>query len=72
MLACIKRTNGEKVTRGAIYKRYLRWCDEQDPRATPLPIPAFWEQFELLCDKVAIKMRERGGKVFCVDIQLAA
>jgi hypothetical protein len=50
--------------RGAIYKRYLRWCDEQNPRAAPLPIPAFWMQFEPLCDRVKINMRERGGKVF--------
>ena len=30
MLACISRTKGEKVMRGAIYKRYLRWCDEDN------------------------------------------
>jgi hypothetical protein len=58
--------------RGAIYKRYLRWCDEQSPHAAPLPIPAFWEQFEPLRGRVKINMRERDGKVFCVDIQLAA
>ncbi len=72
MLACIKRTAGEKVTRGAVYKRYMRWCDEQEPHARPLPIPAFWEQFEPLCTRVEIQLRQRAGKVWCVDIQLAA
>ena len=32
MLACIKRSKGEKITRGAVYKRYLRWCDGPAPR----------------------------------------
>ena len=58
--------------RGAIYKRYLRWCDEQNPRAAPLAIPAFWEQFEPLCDRVKIKLSERAGKVRCVGVKLAS
>lgn len=72
MLACISRTKGEKVMRGAIYKRYLRWCDEEQPRAAPLPIPAFWGEFAPLCSKVEIKLRERDGKVYCLDVRLAA
>lgn len=70
MLACITRTKGEKVMRGAIYKRYLRWCEDQ--RATPLAIPQFWAEFAPLCAKVAIKLREREGKVYCLDVQLVA
>jgi hypothetical protein len=72
MLECITRTKGAKIMRGAIYKRYLRWCDEQSPRAAPLPIPAFWKQFEPLCDRVKIKLSERAGKVWCVGVKLAA
>ncbi|MBX9588837.1 MAG: hypothetical protein K2X43_06005 [Hyphomonadaceae bacterium] len=72
MLACLPRAQGERVTRGAVYKRYLRWCDQQEPRTEPLPIPAFWEQFEPLCQRVHIRMREKGGKVYCIDVRLAA
>jgi len=33
---------------------------------------AFWEEFAPLCDKVAIKLSERAGKVYCVGVKLAA
>ena len=72
MLACLPRAKGGQVTRGAVYKRYLRWCDEQEPRIDALPIPAFWEQFAPLCNRVRIRMREKGGKVYCIDVRLAA
>jgi hypothetical protein len=70
MLACIARAKGQTTMRTAAYRRYCRWCEDQ--RATPLAIPAFWAEFQPLCEKVGIKMRERDGKVQLVDIQLAA
>ena len=72
MMACIARAKGQHTMRTAAYRRYCRWCDEQSPKATPLAIPAFWAEFQPLCEKVGIKMRERKGKVQLVDIQLAA
>ena len=72
MLACIARAKGQHTMRTAAYRRYCRWCDEQSPKATPLAIPEFWAEFQPLCEKVGIKLRERGGKVQLVDIQLAA
>jgi len=59
--------------RGAVYKRFLRWCDEQSPPAAVPNAPAFWTHFEPLCGRVGIRLRtRRGGKVYCVGVKLAA
>ena len=70
MLACLPCARGEEITVGAVYKRLLRFCDDNK-----LPAPKereFWETFEPLCERLGIRIRKRGGKVYCQDVQLAA
>jgi hypothetical protein len=73
MLECLPRCEGGEAMRGAIYRRFLRWCDEQSPPAAPAPNAAtFWAHFEPLCERVGIKLRTKAGKVYCVGVKLAA
>jgi hypothetical protein len=58
------------MSRGAIYKRFLRWCSDEKVEA--LSIPVFWMHFVPLCDRVKISMRTKNGKVYCVGVKLAA
>lgn len=72
MLACLPREKGNAVMVRVVYARYVRWCDEQEPRLEPLKAAAFFEQFAPLCEKVRIGMRKKAGKVHCIGVRLAA
>jgi hypothetical protein len=72
MIQCLPRCTGEQAMRGAVYKRFLRWCDEQKPPTTAPNTQAFWAHFEPLCERVGIKLRTKAGKVYCVGVKLAA
>jgi hypothetical protein len=70
MLQCMPRAPGEQVMRGAAYKRFLRWCDNQ--KIEPLDAPTFWLHFEPLCKRVGVRIVTKKGKVYCVGVKLAA
>jgi hypothetical protein len=72
MLACLSRVEGEEAAGGAIYARYQRWCAERSPVVAPLTAREFAVEFATRCERVGIRTRRDGGKVWCVDIQLAA
>jgi hypothetical protein len=72
MLQCLPRAPGERVMRGAVYKRFLRWCDDQEPRIALLDAPTFWRHFEPLCERVGIAMTTKAHKVYCLGVTLAA
>jgi hypothetical protein len=72
MLKCLPRAEGEQAMRGAVYKRFLRWCDDQSPRMAPLNAPTFWQHFEPLCERVGVKLVTRQGKVYALGVKLAA
>jgi hypothetical protein len=70
MLQCLPRDPVARVMRGAAYKRFLRWCDDQ--KVDALNAPTFWQHFEPLCRRVGLRIVTRGGKVYCVGVKLAA
>jgi hypothetical protein len=72
MLACLKRVPGEEAQGGAIYARYQRWCGEQQPALTALDPRPFELQFAERCDRLAIRTRRDGGRVYCLDVKLVA
>jgi hypothetical protein len=72
MLACLCRAPGEETAGGAIYARYQRWCEEQQPPAGALDLNAFAQQFAERCERVGIRTRRDGRKVYCVDARLVA
>jgi hypothetical protein len=72
MLACLRKAPGEETAGGAIYARYQRWCDEQQPLLGALDLSAFAQQFAERCDRVGIGTRRDGRKVYCLDVKLVA
>jgi len=70
LLACLPRAKGEQVILGAIYARYRRWRDES--QATALPATAFAEEFKGICERVALRTRQNGSKVYVRDVRLLA
>lgn len=72
MLACLPRAKGEQATWGAIYVRYERWCAEQEPALSPLDLSSFGELFRATCERVNIRTRKQGTKVYCLDVRLVA
>ena len=72
MLACLKRAKGEQVAGGAIYARYQRWCSEQQPPLAALAARTFAQQYAERCERVGIRTRRDGSKVYCLDVRLAA
>lgn len=61
-----------EIVAGAVYRRYQRWCDDQAPKVAAMPATDFWARFEPLCRRVNIDLRKKGGKVYCVGVNLAA
>ena len=72
MLACLRRAKGEEVAGGAIYARYQRWCSEQQPPLDALAARTFAQQYAERCERVGIRTRRDGNKVYCLDVRLAA
>jgi hypothetical protein len=72
LLACLPRAQGEQVPLSAVYARYRRWCDEQDPKCGPHSATTFAEEFKAIGDRVALRTRQDGGKVYCLDVKLVA
>jgi hypothetical protein len=70
MLSCLKRMPGEEAPGGAIYVRYRCWCTEQQPALTALDAHQFALQFAERCERVGIRTRHHGRKVYCVDVRL--
>jgi hypothetical protein len=72
MLACLSKDPGEETAGGAIYARYQRWCEEQRPPLGALDLSAFAQQFAGRCERVGIRTRRDGHKIYCVDVRLVA
>jgi hypothetical protein len=72
MLACLKRAKGEEAPGGAIYGRYQRWCSEQQPALAALDPRQFAQQFAERCERVGIRTRRDGRKIYCLDVRLVA
>ena len=72
LLECLQRATGERVTLGAMYARYQRWCSEQVPAAAPVNITAFGEAFKALSARVALHTRREGSKIYLLDVKLVA
>ena len=63
MLACLPCARGEEITVGAVYKRLLRFCDDNK-----LPAPKereFWETFEPLCERLGIRAEGKSTAKTC-------
>ena len=72
MLACLSKAPGEEAAGGAVFARYRRWCSEQTPPHAALETKAFAQQFAERCERLGIRMRRDGSKVYCVGVQLVA
>jgi hypothetical protein len=72
MLACLTSAKGEEVAGAAIYARHRRWCDEQQPPLASLDARAFAREFAARCERLSIRTRREGAKVYCLDVRLAA
>jgi hypothetical protein len=72
MLACLSRSKGAEAAGGEVYARYLRWCGEQAVPLSALAPNAFAEQFAARCLRAGIRTRRGDGRVYCLDVQLAA
>jgi hypothetical protein len=72
MLACLGKAPGEETAGGAIYARYQRWREEQQPPVGALDLSAFAQQFAERCERVGIRTRRDGRKVYCLGVQLVA
>jgi hypothetical protein len=70
MLACLPRKRGKDAAVTAVYARYRRWCEEQNPALAALGAPAFAEQFKELCERAGVRTDRRGERVYCVDVAL--
>jgi hypothetical protein len=66
----VPRAKGEKVTLGAVYARYRRWCEET--KAIALPAATFAEEFKAISERVALRSRQDGTKIYCLDVRLGA
>jgi hypothetical protein len=72
MLACLSRSKGAEAAGGEVYARYLRWCGEQAAPLAALAPNAFAEQFAARCLRAGIRTRRGDGRVYCLDVQVAA
>jgi hypothetical protein len=72
MLACLPRAKGEGVALASVYRRYVRWCEEQAPAVAPEDAASFGESFKGLANKVRLGVEKRGGKVYIRDVRLVA
>jgi hypothetical protein len=70
MLACLRKAQGEEAAGGAIYARYRRWCSEQQPPHAELEPKIFAQQFAQRCERLGIRTRRNGGKVYCLNVKL--
>lgn len=70
LLECLPRAKGERVTLGAVYARYRRWCEET--KATAVPATVFAEEFKDIFERVALRTRQDGTKIYCLDVKLVA
>lgn len=70
LLACLPRHPGEEVSLGSVYARYQRWCDETE--ATPLSASEFAEEFRAMSQKYALRTRQDGNRIYCLDVKLVA
>lgn len=72
MLACLPRAHGQDAALASIYRRYCRWCDEQQPTVAAMDAAAFGEQFKALAERVRLDVENRGGRVVVLNVKLAA
>jgi hypothetical protein len=70
LLACLPRAKGEEVTASAVYARYQRWCDNQGQSA--IKPREFAEKFKAVAERVGIRVRRDGAKIYCRDVRLVA
>jgi hypothetical protein len=70
LLACLPRAKGQRVSLSAVFARYRQWCAEQ--RVRELDATAFTEAFEAISQRVALRTRRCGSKVFLMDVRLVA
>lgn len=72
MLPCLSRASGRETAGGAVYARYQRWCGDQQPQHAPLDAKSFAVQLAERCQRVDIRVRRDGGKVYFVGVRLIA
>jgi hypothetical protein len=62
--------DGKQLEVAEVYVGYVHWCDSE--RTRPLPAERFATPFKNICEQVGIATREKGRKVYCVGVGLAA
>lgn len=72
ILACMPRQDGERAAITAAYARYQSWCEDQQQPARALAPTEFAEQFRAVCARVGIQTERKSGKVYVLNVQLAA
>ena len=71
LLACLRERTANKC-------RSARLCSlspmvrRTGPKASPLSATAFGEEFKAICERVALRTRQDGSKVYCLDVKLVA
>lgn len=72
MLQCLPRAAGEAAGGREIFERYKVWCGAETPPVTPWAADAFAAEFGARCKKYGIGIEKREGRVFFVNVRLAA
>jgi hypothetical protein len=69
-LLALPRAKGESESLGAIYARYLLWCQHEHLAA--LDVEDFRHKFEAEASRLGIHTRKQKNKVLCLDVKLAS
>ena len=67
-LLALPRAKGESESLGAIYARYLLWCQHEHLAA--LDVEDFRHKFEAEASRLGIRTRKQKNKVLCLDVKL--
>jgi hypothetical protein len=65
-MACVPQAKGEKVTLGAVYAGYRRWCEEKGLSARGAT--EFAVDFKAIAARYGIRTRKDGTKISCLDV----
>jgi hypothetical protein len=52
------------------YARYRRWCDDQ--KSAPRGAQSFAKEFRVISERVALRTKQDGAKIHCLDVKLVA
>jgi hypothetical protein len=65
--ACVPRDKGERVTRGAVYAGYRRWCQEKGRSGRGAAKIAV--DFKAIAGRYGIGTGKDGTKISCLDVR---